>query len=94
MSEAGVFDIDAEKGFLLLEDEDGNQERFMLEDDVTVEGNRYLILCHEDEVELGEYVALRVVVDEETGKEHLEIIEEDEEIEKLQQFLEQRDNEA
>lgn len=84
----GTFNIDVEKGFLVLEDEDGNKEKFYIEDDIEVDAKRYLILCHEDEVDLNEFVAVRVETDE-NGEEYLVTIEEEEELERLQDALDE-----
>lgn len=90
MNNSGTFNIDAEKGFLVLEDDEGNRERFVIEDDVENEGHRYLILCHEEEVNMGEYVAVRVETDEE-GEEYLVTIEDEEELTRLQEALDEID---
>lgn len=90
MNNSGTFNIDAEKGFLVLEDDEGNRERFVIEDDVETEGHRYLILCHEEEVNMGEYVAVRVETDEE-GEEYLVTIEDEEELTRLQLALDEID---
>lgn len=86
----GTFNIDIEKGFLILEDEEGHKEKFYIEDEVEVDEKRYLILCHEEEVDLGEYVAVRVENDE-NGEEYLVTIEDETELARLQEALDELD---
>ncbi|AZR73621.1 hypothetical protein BBF96_09605 [Anoxybacter fermentans] len=90
MSGVGTFNIDVERGFLILEDDEGHQEKFLIEDDVTVDGKRYLILVHEKEVNLGEYIALRVEMDE-SGEEYLVTIEDEDELMRVQEALDEMD---
>lgn len=84
----GTFDIDMENGYLILEDEEGNKAKFIIEDDIEVDEKRYLILCHEDEVELGEFVALRIDTDE-NGDEFLATIEDEAELARIQEYLDE-----
>ncbi len=86
MSKDGTFNVDLEKGFLILEDEEGNEGKFIIEDEVEVDGKRYLILCHEEEVDLGEYVALRIETDE-NGEEYMVTLEDEDELSRLQEEL-------
>ncbi len=88
----GTFSVDAEQGYLILEDEEGNKERFIIEEDVEVSGKKYLILCHEDEVSLGEYIALRVDEDPETGDSYLAAVEDETELTRVQEALDELDD--
>ncbi|MCK4259762.1 MAG: DUF1292 domain-containing protein [Halanaerobiales bacterium] len=90
MSEKGIFNVDVERGLLILEDEDGNEEKFIIEDEIEFDGKRYLILCHEEETDLGEYIALRVEKDE-NGEEFMMTIEDDDELNRLQEELDKLD---
>lgn len=85
----GTFDVDIEKGFLVLEDEKGNKEKFVIEDDVMINEQRYLILCHEEEMDLGEYIALRVEEDED-GESFLATIENEKELGQIQGWLDEQ----
>lgn len=87
-NEAGRFDVDMENGFLILEDEEGNKAKFFIEDDIEVDDHRYLILCHEEEVDTGEFVALRIDLDE-NGEEYLSTIEDDAELARIQEYLDE-----
>lgn len=86
----GNFSIDAEEGFLVLEDEEGNKARFFIEDDLDLDGQRYLILCHEEEQDVGEYIALRVGEDEE-GDTYLTTVEDEAELNRIQKVLDEFD---
>ena len=86
----GSFSIDAEQGFLVLEDEEGNQARFFIEDDLDLKGKRYLILCHEEEQDTGEYIALRVGEDDE-GDTYLTTVEDETELNRIQEALDEFD---
>lgn len=86
----GSFSIDAEEGFLVLEDEEGNKARFFIEDDLDLDGQRYLILCHEEEQDVGEYIALRVGEDED-GDTYLTTVEDEAELNRIQKVLDEFD---
>lgn len=86
----GSFSIDAEQGFLVLEDEEGNKARFFIEDDLDLDGKRYLILCHEEEQDMDEYIALLVGEDED-GDTYLTTVEDETELNRIQEALDQFD---
>ncbi len=80
----GEFYVDVEEGLLVFRDDDGQEDRFRIEEELKIDGQRYMILVPED----GEKgVALRVEEDED-GQEVWAVIEAEEEISKIERALE------
>lgn len=90
MDREGTFNVDKERGLLILEDGEGREDYFTILDQLVVQGARYVILVREDqEEEAEEGGVLRVEMRD--GEEVWSIVEDDEEIFMVQRALEERE---
>ncbi|MGM0470816.1 MAG: DUF1292 domain-containing protein [Bacillota bacterium] len=59
-NEGKIKQFDPEEGTLILEEVDGEEVEFAIEDELEIEDDKYFILVREDEMEVGEGYALRL----------------------------------
>ncbi|MFP4662457.1 MAG: DUF1292 domain-containing protein [Halanaerobiales bacterium] len=83
MANEGTFWIDEEEGVLIIRDESGAEDKYVIEEILEIDDNKYLILVPEDEVdnEKAEAFVLKIVGGEE--QEILSVVEEEAEFEKV-----------
>lgn len=62
--EGKIKKFDSEEGVIILEEMDGEQIKFMIEEEVEIEEDKYFILVKEDELDVGEGYALRLDEDD------------------------------
>lgn len=88
MANEGTFWIDEEEGLLVIKDIDGDEERFVIEEELFIEDNRYLILVPEEDIEdeNAEAFVLKIVDDEE--EDVLIVVNDDEEFEMVREHYE------
>ncbi|SKA04525.1 DUF1292 domain-containing protein [Selenihalanaerobacter shriftii] len=88
MAEEGKINkFNLEEGVAVLEEVDGTEIKFSIEDELEIEGNQYFILVREDELDLGEGYALKLTTDD-SGTEVLLPIDNEEELAKVQNEIE------
>ena len=80
----GTFWFDEENEELVLQ-EDENEERFYVEDEINLENNRYLILVPSEEGKHDDHEALVMKLNETDDGEYLSVIEDDQEFEQVEQ---------
>lgn len=82
MDEGGTFWVDEEEGILVFKNEEG-EDRFYVDDELELDGNKYLILVSADDEEDDEALVLKLI--KEGNDEILTIIEDDEEFERVKE---------
>jgi hypothetical protein len=88
MEEEGkITKFDLEEKIAIIEEVDGTEIRFSIEDELEIEDDKYFILVKEDELELGEGYALKLTKDDE-GMEVLVPVRNEKELLKVQNKLE------
>ncbi|MFP4016965.1 MAG: DUF1292 domain-containing protein [Halanaerobiales bacterium] len=84
MANEGTFWVDEEEGVLIIRDESGAEDKYVIEDELDIEDTTYLILVPEDEVddENAEAFVLKIT---NNGDEQdiLSVVEEESEFEKV-----------
>ncbi|WP_049772639.1 DUF1292 domain-containing protein [Acetohalobium arabaticum] len=88
MAEEGMIrEFDPEEGVVVLEEMDGEEIEFSIEEEVEIDDDKYFILVREDELDVGEGYALRLDKDD-NGDLILVPVDSDEELVKVQTALE------
>ncbi|MBM7624657.1 DUF1292 domain-containing protein [Sporohalobacter salinus] len=88
MAEEGkIQKFDPEEGIVVLEEMDGEEIKFSIEEEVEIDDNKYFILVREDELDVGEGYALRLDEDD-NGDLILVPVDSEEELIKVQNALE------
>lgn len=86
----GLFWIDEDKGQVVLEDAEGNEERFKIERELSHKGFIYLLLVKDTEETEGEEPeevgVLKMELDEE-GNEVWTVVDDEEELDELQEIV-------
>lgn len=91
MDSEGTFNVDKERGLLILEDGEGGEDFFTIEDELLIHGSKYMILIREDQEKIGEEEEAGVLrVESREGEEIWTIVEDEREIAMVQKALEER----
>lgn len=85
MANEGTFWVDEEAGFLVIKDDSGNEDKYVIEEQLDIDDMTYLILVPEDVVENedAEAFVLKIVGDGE--QEVLSVVEDESEFEKVKE---------
>lgn len=82
-NETGTFWIDEDTEELVLIDDDSEEQRFYIEQELEVAGNKYLILIPSEESDYEDDEALVLKLEKQGQEEILSVIEDDDEFNKV-----------
>ncbi|MFW6022200.1 MAG: DUF1292 domain-containing protein [Halanaerobiaceae bacterium] len=81
----GSFWVDEEEGVLIVRDISGNEDKYVIEEQLEVEGNQYLILIPEEMADDEEAEAFVLKIVSEGEQEILSIVDDESEFEKVKE---------
>ncbi len=86
MANEGTFWVDEDEGVLIIRDDEGTEDKYVIEEELELDDNRYLILVPEDMVDDddAEAFVLKIV---QSGEEEeiLSVVEDEAEFEKVKE---------
>ncbi|MFW5981311.1 MAG: DUF1292 domain-containing protein [bacterium] len=85
MANEGSFWVDEDEGVLIIKDGDGEEERYVIEEQLKIGENTYLILVQEEMVENEDAEAFVLKITNEGEEQILSVIEDEEEFEKVKE---------
>ncbi|MFW6034909.1 MAG: DUF1292 domain-containing protein [Halanaerobiales bacterium] len=83
MTDEGKFWIDEAEGELVIADNDGGEDRYVIEKELTLDNTRYLILVPSEEIDNQDAEAFVLKLTKDGEEEVLAVIEDDEEFAKV-----------
>lgn len=88
MANEGTFWIDEEEGLLIIRDMDGVEDQFVIEEELYIEDNRYLILIPEKSIDDEEAEAFVLKIVNEQDEEVLTVVDDEEEFQMVRESYE------
>ncbi|HHU92834.1 MAG TPA: DUF1292 domain-containing protein [Halanaerobiaceae bacterium] len=88
MANEGTFWIDEEEGLLIIRDMDGVEDQFVIEDELFIDDNRYLILIPEESIDDAEAEAFVLKIINDQDEEVLTVIDDEEEFQMVKENYE------
>lgn len=85
MSNDGTFWVDEEEGVLIVRDGEGNEDKYVIEEEIEILDNRYLILVPEEVADDDEADAFVLKIVTEGEEEVLSVVDDEKEFEKVKE---------
>lgn len=85
MANEGTFWVDEENGLLIVKDEEENEDKYVIEEEVKLDDNTYLILVPEEIVDEDDAEAFVLKMENEGDEQVLTVIEDESEFEEVKQ---------
>ena len=85
MAKEGTFWVDEEEGVLIIRDEDGAENKYVIEEQLDIDDNKYLILVPEDIVDDEDAEAFVLKIMEDGEEEILSVVDDELEFERVKE---------